>query len=125
MKQFREDGARLCVITNSDPKGPDVQTWCKNHKSCLFCEHCLKDVDSSNPKNIRLLATCQLPSVSPKGNCLAYMMNQQQSCGSFKDVDGDGPAVVMIKRKQPKLEDVKDQMATFNISKEGVEQVKK
>ena len=125
MKQFREDGARLCVIENQNPNAPDVQMWCKNHKNCVFCEHCKKEIVPT-PGGMRIKTECQLPSVSTKGNCLMYMLNDKQQCQNFKDVDGDTEGVFMIKRQPlPTKEQIKEKAATFSISKDEVKQTKK
>lgn len=123
MKQFREDGARLFTLHNPNPNGPDVQMWIKHHQSCMFCENCETGLDCSNPKSVKVLARCKLPSVSEKGNCLLHCLNRNGSCCSFKDIDGDKEGVVMIKKKKP-VEEPQAPIATFSISKDGVEEKK-
>ncbi|MEE0929927.1 MAG: hypothetical protein UIM53_02880 [Acutalibacteraceae bacterium] len=117
MKKFKEDGKRLCTIKNPDSNGPDLELWCKNHKHCLFCEHCTTEMVLEDGK-LNVEAFCNLPSISAqKNNCLLHNLNQDHTCAAFKDVDGDGPGVVMVKKK--KQEPV---LPGFSITKDGVEE---
>lgn len=119
MKQLREDGKRLKVIKNPNPKGPDVQMWCPNHEHCLFCQHCDSGLQIENQSKINITAFCKLPTVSSQGNnCLLHNLNENHTCPSFKDVDEGQPAVVAIKKKKPAA----PEMPTFHISEKGVEQ---
>ena len=136
MKQFREDGARRCRIINPNPKGPDVEIWIRNHKECLFCEHCEKSLDLTPPKG-NILARCQLPSLSPDGNCKMHNMNRQHTCAAFKDIEGDSEGVFMIKRKKPAQQkrnvdiqfddneqSIAQPMGTFSMGADGVKEDK-
>lgn len=120
MKVFNQDGKRLFHIETDNENIPDVQVWSKNHKSCLFCEHCDTCLDSTDGKNLKVVSRCQLPSASPNGNCLLHCMNKTHSCSAFKDIDGDTEGVVLIKKDKQEVKN--PDIASFNISKKGVEQ---
>lgn len=124
MKQLREDGKRLKVIKNPNPNGPDVQMWCANHQHCLFCEHCESGLQFDGQSKVNITALCKLATVAANGNnCLLHNLNAKHTCAAFKDIDEGQQAVVAIKRKKPA--ESKPEIPTFNISKDGVEEVKK
>ena len=118
MKILREDGARLYSVKNPNPNIPDVEMWCKNHKDCVFCQHCSVALNYQNPKNPRLMVGCQLPSVSATGNnCDLHKLNKKQTCPSFKDIDQDGKTAVAVKKQ---VEAKKPEPMSFSMSKDGV-----
>lgn len=122
MKQFRQDGKRLHVVKNPDPKQPDLGLYCKNHKHCVFCENCESGVVIEG-NQAKITAMCKLPSVSAQGNnCLLHNLNENQNCSYFKDVDGDDPGIVLIPKakKGPQVVQSKNKIPSISISKDGV-----